>query len=337
MLQILKKSALIARNQVEHTKSERKILQDLSHPFLMALRFAFQTSQKLYFVLDYYKGGELFFHLKHKRRFREPEARLMVAEVGLALGHLHKNDIVYRDLKPENVLMDERGFLCLTDFGLSKDIKPRQEAHTFCGTPEYLGRLHYNMNRPANPSHRMSTAPEIVRGDGHGQAVDWWSLGILLYELTIGIPPYYSQNVHEMYQKIQTGVSIYLSLESVCHRLTRPMAQVLRFPPFLSDNCKDLIVRLLNRNPLERLGSGGNDFDEIRAHPFFQSIDWDALMRKDVQPLYVPKVKDHDADTSNFDSQFTSEPVVDSYVQDSQIINGFVNFTFQGDRTLPSE
>lgn len=261
----------------------------------------------------------------------------MVAEVGLALGHLHKNDIVYRDLKPENVLMDERGFLCLTDFGLSKDIKPRQEAHTFCGTPEYLGRLSYNRSA-ISISSCLCTAPEIVRGDGHGQAVDWWSLGILLYELTIGIPPYYSQNVHEMYQKIQTGVST--SLESVCHPLTHSLVQVLRFPPFLSDNCKDLIVRLLNRNPLERLGSGGGDFDEIRAHPFFESIDWDALMRKDVEPLYVPKVKDHDADTSNFDSQFTSEPVVDSYVQDSQIqsnINGFNNFTFQGDHTLGSE
>ena len=205
-MKILKKKALIAKHQVEHTNAERKILQQLQHPFLMHLRYAFQTDAKLYFVLDYYRGGELFFHLKKKRRFSEAQAQIIVAEVGMALGHLHSMDVIYRDLKPENILLDHTGHICLTDFGLSKDLGPNQDdAHTFCGTPEYL-------------------APEIVMNLGHGKAVDWWSLGILLYELTVGIPPFYSQNVNEMYRKIQEAP--------------------LLFPPNLSNPCKDLVTKV---------------------------------------------------------------------------------------------
>uniref|UniRef100_A0A6A7G348 non-specific serine/threonine protein kinase n=1 Tax=Hirondellea gigas TaxID=1518452 RepID=A0A6A7G348_9CRUS len=291
-MKILKKDAIIARNQVEHTRAERKILQALTHPFLMGLRYAFQTKGKLYFVLDYYRGGELFFHLKQKRRFSEEEARLLVAEVCLALGHLHKLDVIYRDLKPENILLDHTGHLCLTDFGLSKDLSPdNPEAHTFCGTPEYL-------------------APEIVMGCGHGVAVDWWSTGILLYEITVGIPPFYSQNVNEMYHKIQHGI--------------------LRFPPFLTENCKQLIIKLLNRNPDERLGSGPDDVEEIKKQPFFDSIDWEKLLRKEIEPPYKPNVKGKE-DTSNFDVQFTDEPVVDSLVTDSNLAgtsDTFVGFTY---------
>ena len=205
-MKILKKKALIAKHQVEHTNAERKILQQLQHPFLMHLRYAFQTDAKLYFVLDYYRGGELFFHLKKKRRFSEAQAQIFVAEVAMALGHLHSLDVIYRDLKPENILLDHSGHICLTDFGLSKDLGPSNEdAHTFCGTPEYL-------------------APEIVMNLGHGKAVDWWSLGILLYELTVGIPPFYSQNVNEMYRKIQEAP--------------------LLFPPNLSNPCKDLVTKV---------------------------------------------------------------------------------------------
>merc|ERR1712196_521781 len=124
-------------------------------------------------------GGELFHWLKKKRKFSEDGTRLYAAEIALGLGHLHSLDVIYRDLKPENILLDDQGHVCLTDFGLSKELEmDDQEAHTFCGTPEYL-------------------APEIVLNKGHGKAVDWWSLGILLYELTVGIPPFYSQNVHE--------------------------------------------------------------------------------------------------------------------------------------------
>jgi len=294
-MKILKKQAIIARNQVEHTKAERKILQALQHPFLMTLRYAFQSKEKLYFVLDYYQGGELFFHLKNNRRFPEDVARIYVAEIALALGHLHSLAVIYRDLKPENILLDDNGHVCLTDFGLSKDVEPTDKAHTFCGTPEYL-------------------APEIVTGAGHDKAVDWWSLGILLYELTVGIPPFYSQNVNEMYNKIQHGV--------------------LRFPPFLSEPCKSLIVQLLNRDPKKRLGSK-DDVNDLKAHAFFKPLNFEKLMKKEVDVPYKPKVKVGGADTGNFDGVFTSEPVVDSVVQPSTLSqtmqetpDGFGGFTY---------
>jgi len=271
-MKIMKKSSIIKTNQVEHISGERKILEALQHPFLMTLRYAFQTKDKLYFVLDYFPGGELFFHLKRKRRFSEAVAQIYVAEIALALGHLHSKGIIYRDLKPENILLDENGHVCLTDFGLSKDIKPDEQAFTFCGTPEYL-------------------APEIITGAGHGKAVDWWSLGILLYELTVGIPPFYSQNPNEMYQKIQTGV--------------------LRFPPFLTVECRNIIVELLNRNPAKRHGAH-NDVDDIKGHAFFKNLDWEKLTAKELDVAYKPVVDTTQPDTSNFDVMFTAEPVNDS-------------------------
>lgn len=298
-MKILKKKAIIQRNQLEHTKAERKILEATNHPFLMSLRYAFQTETKLYLVLDYISGGELFFHLKKRRRFREPEAQLMVAEVGMALGHLHSLDVIYRDLKPENILLDHEGHVCLTDFGLSKELEmDSQEAHTFCGTPEYL-------------------APEIVLNKGHGKAVDWWSLGILLYELTVGIPPFYSQNVHEMYQLIKQAP--------------------LRFPPKLTSDCKKLITGLLKRDPSKRLGGGPGDFNDIKEADFFSNLDFEALYNKEITPPYIPDVKKGQEDTSNFDTQFTSEPVVDSYVPVSNLGNAtFDGFTFASKGGLES-
>jgi len=279
-MKILKKSSIMARNQVEHTKSERRILESLQHPFLVTLRYAFQSKDKLYFVLDYFQGGELFFHLKNVRRFPEEVARLYTAEIALALGHLHKLGYVYRDLKPENILLDQSGHVCLTDFGLSKDVEPGDKANTFCGTPEYL-------------------APEIVAGHGHDKAVDWWSLGILLYELTVGIPPFYDANPNDMYNKIQRGI--------------------LRFPPFLSEQCKSMIVALLNRTPEKRLGSF-NDVEDIKNHPYYEGFDWDKLYRKEIDIPFKPTVAGKD-DSSNFDPTFTSEPVVDSLAGPNSLAN----------------
>jgi len=218
-----------------------------------------------------------------------------VAEIALAFGHLHSLGVVYRDLKPENILLDYSGHVILTDFGLAKDLDPTEKTDTFCGTPEYL-------------------APEIVTGVGHDKAVDWWSLGILLYELTVGIPPFYSQNVNEMYNKIQHGV--------------------LRFPPFLSEPAKALIVALLNRDPKKRLGSA-DDVNDIRQHPFFKGLNWEKVLKKEVDSGFKPKVKG-DLDTDNFEDTFTNEPVVDSVVAGSALSTDlgdqeqFQGFTYQG-------
>jgi len=300
-MKILKKKAIIAKNQVEHTNAERNILRSLQHPFLMHLRYAFQTEAKLYFVLDYYRGGELFYHLKQKRRFTEYQAQIFVAEVAMALGHLHSLGVIYRDLKPENILLDHSGHICLTDFGLSKDLGPdNEDAHTFCGTPEYL-------------------APEIVMNLGHGKAVDWWALGILLYELTVGIPPFYSQNVNEMYRKIQEAP--------------------LLFPPNLSNPCKDLITKLLERNPKKRLGASDRDIEDIQKHPFFKNLSWDKLYKKEIDAPYKPNVKGDDhSDPTCFDPVFLNENPVDTPANiPTMPVHGKAEDAFQGFSYAPNQ
>jgi len=290
-MKILKKKQIVSSNQIEHTKAERKILQALQHPFLMKLRFAFQTDSKLYFVIDYYRGGELFFHLKKVTMFSEEQVQFFLGEVALALGHLHSKDIIYRDLKPENILLHQSGHICLTDFGLSKDIGPASaDAHTFCGTPEYL-------------------APEVIQKQGHGKAVDWWSLGILCFELSTGQPPFYHQNAHIMYRKIRT--------------------ENVRFPPTMEDKCQDLITQLLNRNPKERLGSGPGDVDDIQKHSWFKKMNWKDLFEKKMVPPYIPHVTS-ELDTSNFSKEFTNERPEDTFVESISLPDeAFVNFTYK--------
>lgn len=186
-MKTLRKSALVKRNQLAHTTTERIILQTIKSPFLVHLIYAFQTADKLYMVLDYMGGGELFFWLKRDKKFSEGRARLYAAEIALGIQALHNADIVYRDLKPENLLLDVEGHLKLTDFGLTKGniTGPGAEGgtKTFCGTPEYL-------------------APEILENKGHGKAVDWWALGTFLFEMLTGLPPFYDTNVQRMYHKI---------------------------------------------------------------------------------------------------------------------------------------
>ncbi|EQC35786.1 AGC protein kinase [Saprolegnia diclina VS20] len=278
-MKTLRKAALIKRNQLGHTKTERNILQTIKHPFLTTLSYAFQTPEKLYLVMDYCSGGELFFWLKKDRRFSQSKARLFAAEILLALEELHNHDIIYRDLKPENILLDSEGHIRLTDFGLSKEAVTGAGAvggtKTFCGTPEYL-------------------APEILENKGHGKAVDWWSLGTLIYEMLTGLPPFYDQNMQRMYDKI----------------INAP----LRFPSFMSAEAKSLLTGLLQRKVSDRLGSGPTDGAEIRNHPFFAGMDWDQIYRKETTPEFKPPNRMGSIDTSNFDLEFTGEKPVDSVV-----------------------
>jgi len=232
------------------------------------LRYAFQTENKLYMILDYFTGGELFFHLKSEGRFTEERARFYAAEIILAIEILHQNTIAYRDLKPENVLLDMDGHVRLTDFGLSKEgITRTQLTQTFCGTPEYL-------------------APEVVQGQPYGLPVDWWSLGSILYEMLTGLPPFYNQNLHLMYEKI------------VRARVT--------YPPYLSHASKSLLAALLERDPDKRLGTTG-DADEVKQHPFFVSMDWIKLKRREIQAPFIPSNVEGKSDTSNVDEEFTRE------------------------------
>jgi len=270
-MKVLKKENIVKRNQVEHTRTERSVLGYVRHPFVVGLHAAFQTREKLFFVLDYCAGGELFCHLQKLGKFAEPRARFYTAELVLALAHVHALGVVYRDLKPENVLLDARGHVRLTDFGLSKEgvTAHAKGAHSFCGTPEYL-------------------APEILARRGHGRAVDWWSLGALLYEMLTGLPPFYSRDREKLFEGIKHGE--------------------LAYPSYLSRDARAILEALLHRDPTRRLGSGPGDADDIKGHAFFAKVDWDALLDGGVAVPWEPTVVGS-LDTSQFDREFTSLPI----------------------------
>merc|ERR1712232_1235222 len=202
-------------NQVEHTKSERKVLEVASHPFIVTLHYAFQTPKKLYMVLEYCPGGELFFHLSRAGRFSEARCKFYSSEILLAVEYLHRLNIIYRDLKPENILLDAQGHVKLTDFGLSKEgIQDNFSAKSMCGTPEYL-------------------APEILDKRGHGRAVDWYSTGALMYEMLTGLPPFYTRNRDKLFEAIRKGE--------------------LNYPPYVAPVAKGVLQSLLLRDPSKRL------------------------------------------------------------------------------------
>ncbi|KAJ3060640.1 hypothetical protein HK102_009415, partial [Quaeritorhiza haematococci] len=272
-MKVLVKKDIVERQEIAHTLSERNVLAQASSPFLVGLKFSFQTPEKLYLVLDYMNGGELFYHLQKETAFSESRAKFYTCELVLALQHLHKYNIVYRDLKPENILLDSNGHIALTDFGLCKEnVAFDDTTNTFCGTAEYL-------------------APEVLTGQGYGKAVDWWSLGILFYEMTTGLPPFYSENTNLMYKKI--------------------LHNQLTFPPGFSELAQSLCRGLLERDPKRRLGGGPADAEDVKRHPFFHDIDWDKLLKKQIKPPFKPHVES-ETDTSNFDPAFTESLPVDS-------------------------
>lgn len=274
-LKVIRKAHIISRSEVAHTLAERSVLAQINNPFITPLKFSFQNPEKLYFVLAFVNGGELFHHLQREQRFDINRSRFYTAELLCALECLHGFKVIYRDLKPENILLDYTGHIALCDFGLCKlDMKDEDRTNTFCGTPEYL-------------------APELLLGQGYTKAVDWWTLGVLLYEMLTGLPPFYDENTNEMYRKI--------------------LQDPLQFPgpEIVPAAAKDLLQRLLDRNPERRLGANGAA--EIKAHHFFANIDWRKLLQRKYEPSFKPNVADA-RDTANFDREFTSEVPKDSYV-----------------------
>merc|ERR1712232_1223465 len=275
------------RGEVEHTKAEKNILQKLCHPFLVNLNYSFQTPDKLYFIMDYVNGGELFFHLQKDKTFTEERARFYCAEIVLGLEYLHNCGVLYRDLKPENLLLTSDGHICMTDFGISKEgLKAADDrTATFCGTPEYL-------------------APEVLEGTEYGKGVDWWSFGTLMYEMLTGLPPFYSQDVQVMYQKIMTAKLV--------------------IPDSVSPQAASLLRALLERDPAKRL----QEPKEIMSHPYFDSIDWDKLSAKQITPPYIPQVTSSDS-TNMIDPTFTQEdPVLEEEDTTGVAQDEFNGFTF---------
>lgn len=292
-MKVLRKDAIIKRRQVAHTRAEKDILTKLKHPFIVNLNYAFQTPDKLFMILDFINGGELFFHLKNEGRFSESRVKLYAAEISLAMAHCHKIGVVYRDIKPENILISNLGHIVITDFGLCKQIDDGG-TKTFCGTPEYL-------------------APEVLKGQAHGLPVDWWSLGTLSYEMLTGLPPYYSQNINEMYEKI--------------------LYDPLVFPAFLSADCQSFLEGLLTRDPDQRLGSD-NDGDEVLAHPWLAQFDKEKLLARGYTPEFIPKPSSA-ISTEYIDEAFLAEGVDDSEGSGDAVGgDDFEGFTFQQESIL---
>jgi len=288
-MKMLRKENIIKRNQTEHTKTERNVLEAVTHPFIVTLYYAFQTPTKLHFVLEYCAGGELFFHLSRAGRFSEGRCKFYASEILLAITYLHSLNVIYRDLKPENVLLDEEGHAKLTDFGLSKEgIMDNVSANTMCGTPEYL-------------------APEILDKRGHGRAVDWYSLGALIYEMLTSLPPFYTKDREKLFDRIRRGE--------------------LSYPSFITPVAKAHLQALLERDPNKRLGGGPGDGEEVKNHPFYSNIDWNATLARKATPPFKPSIS-KDGDVKYFDKEFVDMPVVNSEIAGARDISHFDGFTY---------
>ncbi|XP_067845119.1 ribosomal protein S6 kinase alpha-5-like [Heptranchias perlo] len=274
-MKVLKKASIVQKAKTtEHIKTERQVLEHIRQsPFLVTLHYAFQTDTKLHLILDYVNGGELFTHLYQREHFTEVEVRIYAGEIVLALEHLHKLGIIYRDIKLENILLDGDGHVVLTDFGLSKEFiaDENEKTYSFCGTIEYM-------------------APEIIQGgsSGHDKAVDWWSLGVLVYELLTGASPFTVDGAKNSQSEISRRI----------------LKNDPPFPVEIGPTAKNLIQKLLMKDPKQRLGSGPIGAEEIKSHAFFQGLNWTDLATKAIKPPVKPVIQ-NELDVSNFAEEFT--------------------------------
>ncbi|XP_066586208.1 cAMP-dependent protein kinase catalytic subunit 1-like [Prorops nasuta] len=258
-MKILDKEEIVKLKQVPHTMNEIKLLLSMNFPLVVYLEYYFADFSYIYMVLPFISGGEMFTHLRRMGKFDDELARFYAAQVTLALEYMHHCTIVYRDLKPENILIDKDGYLKLTDFGFGKMVDGR--TWTLCGTPEYL-------------------APEVILSKGYGSAVDWWSFGVLVYEMNAGYPPFYAQNHMKIYEKIVAGK--------------------FKFAQHFSETLKDFIKNLLQVDLTRRYGNLKDGTNDIKNHPYFQSTDFLQIYKKEVKPTFVPH-SGEPGDASNFD------------------------------------
>ncbi|KAK4991079.1 cAMP-dependent protein kinase catalytic subunit [Elasticomyces elasticus] len=260
-VKVLKKAQVVKMKQVEHTNDERRMLQKVKHPYLITLWGTFQDVKNLYMVMDFIEGGELFSLLRKSQRFPNPVAKFYAAEVTLALDYLHSLNIIYRDLKPENLLLDRHGHLKITDFGFAKEVP--DITWTLCGTPDYL-------------------APEVVSSKGYNKSVDWWSLGILIFEMLCGFTPFWdSGSPLKIYENILKGR--------------------VKYPPYIHPDAQDLLGRLITSDLTKRLGNLHGGSKDVMQHPWFAEVTWERLAKKDIDAPYVPPVRGGVGDASLFD------------------------------------
>jgi serine/threonine protein kinase len=289
-MKILRKQHVVDTRQVKTTKTERRILQQIDHPFVVKLRYAFQSSSKLYMIMDYYSGGSLFYHIERRGQFCENDVRFFAAEITLALEHLHCHGVIYRDLKLENILLDDLGHVALTDFGLSKDeCNETNLANTFCGTPVYV-------------------APEVIAKEAYGFSIDWWALGVVMYELLSGRVPFASRDRRRMFDKIVNSE--------------------VEFCNFFSKDAQSIIGELLAKDPDFRLGSflNGNGGKDVQQHHFFVGYgytDFEQVYRKDKIPPFRPSTYICESNVRGIEARDTLELVAED-------ICNFDNFTLVG-------
>nr|QPF70847.1 atypical protein kinase C [Locusta migratoria] len=280
-MKVIKKALVTDDEDIDWVQTEKHVFETASnHPFLVGLHSCFQTPSRLFFVIEFVRGGDLMFHMQRQRRLPEEHARFYAAEISLALNFLHDKGIIYRDLKLDNVLLDHEGHIKLTDYGMCKEgIRPGDTTSTFCGTPNYI-------------------APEILRGEDYGFSVDWWALGVLLYEMLAGRSPFDIAGASENPDQNTEDYLFQVILE-----------KTIRIPRSLSVKAASVLKGFLNKNPADRLGCHRETgFMDIANHPFFKSIEWELLEQKQVAPPYKPRLES-DRDLANFPPEFTDEPV----------------------------
>ena len=283
-MKVLTKEAVLKDNIVDKIHGERNSLAGVSHPFLAALHWAFQTPDRLYFVMEYYQGGDLRFHLRASTKFPQPTVQFYSAQLVLALEHLHQNHILYRDLKPANVVLGADGYAVLTDFGMAKRVKKRR-ANSFCGTDTYM-------------------APEVIAEEEYSENVDFWSLGICIYEMLSGNPPFNSNDAVELYEMIQE--------------------KEIPFPECLSESADQILRALLTKDAKTRLGKPR----KIKSQPFYEGMDWAQLLAKTLPPPFLPNLEK--SDTRYFEARYTNErPKITKCLAGTEVQQeGFVGFSY---------